>query len=494
MKTRKKTALLIALAGAIVLFFCACSQKQAAGTSATDTSQASSAAGSVLSEILACAPEDISSFVYMDTPTLYLHNDGSFFPKDGAADITFSCGNYGAPYAETEAEYILKLAGALQEYALGETVEEISADIPLPTGRYFILWPSLSLEWNPILTFFDSGEVYIDYNGREEPARRWHAANPAQFDELKAVLEEIQAGLDDLPLDYQTESWLSLDRFHPQSKALRLNVENKGIDTITVDTFRIEQQIDGAWQLLGEASAADLTIAPRAYTRYAIDLTKILGAQQPGDYRLSGVLTANGKTLPLEHLYAIGEEFSEISNPLLPEMTPENQAYCERYVAIWGFYSPFQKDFDEQNYLTDFHPYHLYSTLAYTEQKRDEHDKLYGIDIPAEIVEGIIMRHFQFTAEQIRLQTGTSAANSSEYYNPDTSSYHFEGGYGGGSASAIVTESRKQGNLLTLRVDWYDMGDSFISSQELTLQVGDGDYDFVYVAGSAPNNAWPSLR
>lgn len=73
-----------------------------------------------------------------------------------------------------------------------------------------------------------------------------------------------------------------------------------GSKTVTARTFSIERQENGSWQQLGEASAADLEIVTRGYTRYTVDLTKIIGAQQPGSYRVKAELKADGEALPLE--------------------------------------------------------------------------------------------------------------------------------------------------------------------------------------------------
>jgi hypothetical protein len=51
-------------------------------------------------------------------------------------------------------------------------------------------------------------------------------------------------------------------------------------------------------------------------------------------------------------------------------MTPENQAYCDRYVQMWGFYSPFTEDFTQENYFIDFHTYLLYFPLVLAEGRR----------------------------------------------------------------------------------------------------------------------------
>jgi hypothetical protein len=48
----------------------------------------------------------------------------------------------------------------------------------------------------------------------------------------------------------------------------------------------------------------------------------------------------------------------------------------------------------------------------------------------AEIVEGTIQRHFLLSSEQIRAATPSQKYNQSEYYDPKTNTYHFEGGYG----------------------------------------------------------------
>ena len=445
----------------------------------------------VLSAILGIQPEEMKDFSYYDTPML----SNAAFPVDGAGAITFSCGAEEL-YKDEQDVFTIRFAQALAEYRVGEDSFVSDEESPLPTGRYFSVWPSLQSDWNPVLTFFDSGEIYVYVNGGMDGINRyWYAEDPAQFHALFAVLEDIQAGLGALPLDYQLSMWLQHDYFKPESEALRLAFVNNGKDVVTAKSFLLEQETDNGWVNIGETQTPDLAIAPhREHTIYAIDLTAIPNAQEPGKYRVTGILEANLETLPLELEYTISEDATALSSPLLPEMTPENQEYCDRYISMWGQYSPFVVNFDEGNYMQDFHPYHLYNLMALAEGKRDEYNQEYGLHVPGEILEDMILRHFLFTAEQIRAWMPTKEMNESEYYDPETNIYHFEGGYGGGGYNAVVSGSHREGDLLTLICDWYDYADNFAFSQELTLHLGEGEHDFIYVSGRILKDVRQAIR
>jgi hypothetical protein len=500
-----KKSILFLVVAVMLLITSACNNREAASTapiaslqpeaeasvSATEPPQTEPTASpteldqpdgpNILTEILECAPEEITGFSYYDEPKLLVREDGSPFP-DYDEIITYACDSSGL-FADVGSSYTREIADALAGYQLTEASEAVTGDIPLPTGKYLVMIP-VRQDWTPILTFFDSGEVYVEYNIGGYGPKRWHAADPARFGELKELLDGIHDELDALPLEYQVESWLDYGLFRPESPGLRLVSRNIGVDPITAKSFLIERKEGGVWSVVGEADASDFELAPRQdYTRYSVNLMEIPGAQEVGEYRVTATLEGGGKEpLSLELTYQISEDATDISYMTLPKMTPENQEYCDRYIW-WGFYSPFTRDFDEKNYLTEFHVYHLYFLMSNAEGTYDENHETYGVDILAEIVEETIMRHFLFSEEQIRGQMASKEYNGSEYYDPESNTYHFEGGYGGGSNTAVVSDSRWEGDLLTMTVDWYGMDDSYLYSQELTLRIGEGEYDFVYVAG-----------
>lgn len=481
----------------MIFFFCACSEREKVSNltpqpnpsletqtakEITNTIETSEHEPSVLNTILKCTSTDISFFSYYDNPEQ--DEDSLFCPS--IPDITYQCGlQEKYAYIDTEVGYIQKLAEALSNYALKtETPDELVENVPMPTGQYFRISSMIKMERQPLLVFYDTGEIYVvRYNKRDDMIRCWHAADSSQFDKLKAVLLEIQNGLDALPLDYQIESWVSKGCFRPESRALNIVFENRGSDSVTTEKLILERLEAGEWKIIDENNASALQIVPRVMTEYAIDLTQIPGGQEPGQYRVRGVLKAGKKTLPIKLEYTIDQSAEYISYPPLPKMTPENAEYCKRYVDVWGGYTPFSDNFSEENYITDFQIDRIFDALVFLEGREKEYQKMYQGEIPAKVVEDTIMRHFILTEEQIRLHTPSSTQNDWNYFDPATNIYHFMGGYGGASNTAIVSDSHRDGNLLTLTCDWYGVEGEYIYSQELTLRLGEEENDFVYIAG-----------
>lgn len=97
-------------------------------------------------------------------------------------------------------------------------------------------------------------------------------------------------------------------------------------------------------------------------------------------------------------------------------------------------------------------------------------------------------RHFPVTAEQLRASL-SNAQNTSEYYDPEKSSYHFEGGYGGGSLSGVVTHAEQADGLLKLSCDWYGMDDSFYFSHIVTIRLGQGEDEYFYMENTVTKQA-----
>jgi hypothetical protein len=339
----------------------------------------------VLSTILGVPPEGITHFSYYDTPTL---TETSAFLVGGAREITFQCGD-SYDYLEEQNALTLRLAHALAAFRVSEQMDIADKEKPLPTGQYFSIWPTLQIEWNPILTFFESGEIYVYVNSNTHGADRYYyAEDPADFQMLWAVLEEIHTEVDALLGDY---------------------------------------------------------IIPNP--------------------------------------------------PALPEMTPENEEYCERYVSMWGQYTPFLTDFDEENSIEEFHPFLMYAAMASAEGKYGAYKQESGLDIPADILEDMITRHFLITPEQIRAQIPDEVEKISSYYHPEDHMYHFPEGFGGLSLDAVVSNSHREGDLLTLQCDWYNPPTAeHMFSQELTIQLGEGAYDFVYVSGRILENVLLDLE
>jgi len=199
---------------------------------------------------------------------------------------------------------------------------------------------------------------------------------------------------------------------------------------------------------------------------------------------------------------------SESRQPLadLPVMTAENKAYCDKYV-FYGLYTPFDQDFTEESYLTDFHVYMLFRVAASLQGLSDEYDQNNSLGwFPADFVENTLKGCFLFSADDIRNAVGTDPNNSynQEYYDASKNAYYFQGGYGGASLMPVVTASKQDGDLLTLSVDWYNwrgVGPDgtvtpdgtgelmyvFTYSNDLTIRLEDGG-GFKYIANKVTAN------
>ena len=78
------------------------------------------------------------------------------------------------------------------------------------------------------------------------------------------------------------------------------------------------------------------------------------------------------------------------------------QTCFDKYVAPWSFYTIFRDEFTEDTFADlPLVLYLLWDTCAYLEG--ENYTEEYGDrDIPAEVIEGPIMRHFPITSEQLR--------------------------------------------------------------------------------------------
>ena len=169
----------------------------------------------------------------------------------------------------------------------------------------------------------------------------------------------------------------------------------------------------------------------------------------------------------------------------LPAMTPENQAYYDQYLSAWGFYSPFDKSYTEETFAGDLRPYlFFYSSLAQEGKTQEYEEYQFSGQYPAKLVEDTVMRHFPVTAEQYRakLKKPANIEGDAEYYDPELDAYNFPGGYGGGSNSGVVTEAKREGDLLTLTCEWYGMDNTFAYSHTVTIRLGAGEDEFMYLS------------
>lgn len=205
----------------------------------------------------------------------------------------------------------------------------------------------------------------------------------------------------------------------------------------------------------------------------------LLSACAPNSPAVDADITSEEGSLQLP---AVSSQEAESGG--IPAMTEENQAYYDKYLYVWGFKSPFEQDFTEENYFTDFKLYFLFHESASLDGTMEEYQTKYGeTGFPAEVVESTIQGHFLWSTEQIRGALGPKPQDDSmsEYYDKETNTYGFPGGYGGAGSVGVVTRAVKEGELLLLDCDWYSAVDSELDlSHTVTLRLeGDG---FHYIA------------
>lgn len=485
------------------LMFSGCSENSLSESSRADLNSASGTVqlpeGSLLTTVFAVTPGDIESFSYEGNAPYYFGGQNGIWPKEGYSAILFSCPNQkrinANAYMDREQALVGQFSQALRYFAVDQDfVENMTGDTVLPDGDYMSFNFIFRGEYSAGLTIFESGDIYLTLNdGSGAPARHYKAVDAGDYIGLKKEIEEIRAALDALPLDYQLSMGVYPEQFLPESTAIRLQIDNIGAQPVTYSkSFVVEQWESGVWRQLSEKEAPEitaemLTVEPRSTGYYAADITNLESGREVGRYRVTNTFCAGKEKLTLTAYYEINAAAFDVSLPFKPEMTPENQAYYDKYLSAWGFYCPFERDYNEQTFAQDFRPYLLYFSSAAQEGKQEEYDK-FGVDIPAQIVEGTVTRHFPVTAEQFRASLSKSQ-NLSEYYDVKQNSYHFEGGYGGGSLSGVVTRATREGDLLTLFCDWYGMDDSFCFSHTVTIRLGEEDGDFYYMENTVTKEA-----
>lgn len=126
----------------------------------------------------------------------------------------------------------------------------------------------------------------------------------------------------------------------------------------------------------------------------------------------------------------------------LPKMTPENQAYHDKYLKpFYPAHPLFWYSFDETKFEY-VHPARIYSCLAKSTELKE---------VPQDEVEELIAQWFPMTAEQARelssireysVEKGVYTTMSIEGIETD-------------DLCGVVTNSSLEGDVLTLTCDWY---------------------------------------
>ena len=369
-------------------------------------------------------------------------------------------------------------------------------DPPAPTGSCITMEiadysdPENSIVY--FLSVYDSAEVYL-YNASIGSGAGWlkyALADSSQYLALKASMEALTKESQRIIHSLTVEA--SPDNFKPYSTTLRLRVFNEGAsEAKAMLPFSIMQKVGESWRILGDVMPLnpDAQLSkPREYCLLAFDLTTLPGGQAEGEYRIMGSFSDGVDTKEFAVEYKISKDATDIGYPPIPTMTSEQKELCDKYMAYWGFYSPFDKDFTEQSYFDEFHPYLLFMPIVFSEGKRDEFHEKYPEWIPAEIYESTLQSRFLLSSDQFRKVVGERKADYGEYYDPAKNAYFMPGGYGGGSCSGVVTASKRDSELLTLSVSWYGMDDGFVYSHDVTIRVVSDD-EFYYVANKVTGRA-----
>ena len=422
-------------------------------------------------------PGTINAIVYMDTNSVWLKGSYSDLELDAH-----------------EPELIEKYETALDKVRINEASMETLLDQPdLAQFSEFLDFEVPFGEGNEyiehIITLPD-GTVFLSefYAGSDTKYYRCKMTDASQYAALRADMDAIKTEWES-NVEYSLYVGISPDGFKPESQVLRIRLINKGSYPVSFGRdFKIERTDSGTGTPLSYTIpfTDDLVIvAPGEDTIYTIDLNALENGRAEGSYRISQTFHNEKGSVEIQKEYAIGEEFDEVSYPVPPKMTPENQDYYNKYLRVWGLENPFQNDFSEQNPPKDFEPFLLYGGCARLEFEGDMEkysESRPFPDIPATQVEAVIARHFPVTAEQFRVEVERMGVERMSY-DPQKDVYHFEGGYGGVGVYGVVTNSSREGDLITLDCDWYGgWGDSPVFSNKVTIRLGEKKNDFFYLS------------
>ena len=163
----------------------------------------------------------------------------------------------------------------------------------------------------------------------------------------------------------------------------------------------------------------------------------------------------------------------------------ENIAYYQKYLSLWGFYCPFERDYTEQDFAKDFNLYLLYSSCLRLDGVTE--GKIPGY-FPAKQVEDTIIRHFPVNAQQLRASLPKDEYGG-DHYDPAKNAYYFEGGYGGASMNGIVVLAQKREDCLILSCNWFDEEVSFRLSHQVTIRLGQSENEFYYMENTVIDRA-----
>jgi len=398
-----------------------------------------------------------------------LEEFGAILSGIGLEEDTMEMWTFGVPELPVEGEYMF--FELLMDYGGHTNTEYLAAQ---PDGTMYFGLRNLELD-------------EYDFIGVR-------MADATQYATLRTELEKL-IGKVYGTLESAVDIYASPQRFRPESTALRLNVVNKGLVPVSFGrAFTFEKRGGDDWQPVTYSlpTTHDLVVvAPGESLTFSVDLSGFDGGLAEGDYRAGNMFHTEQEDQQLSAGFSVSADSSDLSNPPVPAMSAENQAYYDQYLSAWGFYSPFDMDFSQQAYFTDYNPYLLYYGCAAQEGVSWQYRESYFDDVPASVVEQTVTDHFLISVEVFRekLRKPAEAGAESAYYDPELDAYHFPGGYGGGSLHGSVTSAAQDGNLLTLTCEWYNMDDSFAYSHTVTIRLGEEKKDFVYVSNKVNETA-----
>ena len=190
-------------------------------------------------------------------------------------------------------------------------------------------------------------------------------------------------------------------------------------------------------------------------------------------------------TSETQDLFSINEQNNILFQ--LPEMTVEQQYFYDEYVRRMLYNNLLTRNWSLEDYSNIStatselwrQPFLMLAFEDIVGQEAmhaiwDEH----GIYIPAEVVEQVLLRHFPFTAKQLREELLYSI------FDEVTDTYSYPGGRGGAPREGVVTNIEREGEFVKLSYNVYgpDFGSHYVDTMWLSgvLTLREVDDGFMY--------------
>lgn len=195
---------------------------------------------------------------------------------------------------------------------------------------------------------------------------------------------------------------------------------------------------------------------------------------------------SDGQEPSIDNASDMQEDPSQLPDEL-PAMTAENQAYCDQYITpvlVSGMlnrtfspedYSQLGALFDESGNMIGGHALMYCFEDLTGQEKMQQYWQQYDGVFPAALIEDALSAYFEMTVEQMR-------ETMSYFYDASSNVYRYEGGRGSPPVSPVVTQSRKNADLLELDYSIYSDEDSRNPLIEGTLCVRETPDGFHYIS------------